>query len=57
MAHGLAQPGSVVVHIARHYLYHLAQIVYFRRAQDCAWSSPMKQWEAATHLIGEYVLE
>ncbi len=56
MAHGFAQPGSVVVHIAQHYLYHLAQIIYLRRAQDRAWSSPMKQWEAATHLIGEYVL-
>lgn len=52
-----SQLGPVVIHIAQHYLYHLAQIIYLRRAQDRAWSSPMKQWEAATHLIGDYVLE
>ena len=52
-----SQFGPVVVHIAQHYLYHLAQIIYLRRAQDRAWPSPMKQWEAATHLVGDYVLE
>lgn len=51
-----AQLGPDVVHIAQHYLYHLAQIIYLRRAQDRTWSSPMQQWEAATHLIGDYVL-
>ncbi len=52
-----SQLGPDVVHIAQHYLYHLAQIIYLRRAQDRTWASPMKQWEAATHLIGDYVLD
>ena len=33
-----AQLGPDVIHIAQHYLYHLAQIIYLRRAQDRAWA-------------------
>ena len=48
--------GVVVIHIAQHYLYHLAQIIYFRRAQDRNWQAPTKAWEEATHVIGDYLL-
>lgn len=48
--------GVAVIHIAQHYLYHLAQIIYFRRAQDRNWQSPHKAWEEATHVIGDYLL-
>lgn len=45
--------GDIVVHISQHYLYHLAQVIYLRRAQDRQWQSPEKQWENATYVIGE----
>jgi uncharacterized damage-inducible protein DinB len=48
--------GVAVIHMAQHYLYHLAQIIYFRRAQDRNWPSPQKAWEEATHVIGDYLL-
>ncbi len=48
--------GVAVLHIAQHYLYHLAQIIYLRRAQDRGWPSPHKEWDAATHVIGNYLL-
>jgi uncharacterized damage-inducible protein DinB len=48
--------GVAVLHIAQHYLYHLAQITYFRRAQDRNWAAPQKAWEDATHVIGDYLL-
>lgn len=48
--------GVAVIHIAQHYLYHLAQIIYFRRAQDRNWQAPTKAWEEATHVIGDYLL-
>lgn len=48
--------GVAVLHMAQHYLYHLAQIIYLRRAQDRTWASPHKEWEAATHVIGDYLL-
>lgn len=43
--------GGVILHIGQHYLYHLAQMVYLRRAQDRNWPAPLKEWEDATHLI------
>ncbi len=49
--------GSDVVHMAQHYLYHLAQITYLRRVRDRAWPAPQEEWEHATHLIGDRVLE
>ncbi|MCG3157114.1 MAG: hypothetical protein DKINENOH_03745 [bacterium] len=48
--------GVAALHIAQHDLYHLAQIVYLRRAQDRSWPAPLKEWEAATHVIGDYLL-
>jgi uncharacterized damage-inducible protein DinB len=48
--------GVAVIHIAQHYLYHLAQIIYLRRAQDRNWPSPQKAWEEATYVIGDYLL-
>ncbi len=48
--------GVAVIHIAQHYLYHLAQLIYFRRAQDRNWISPNKAWEDATYVIGDYLL-
>lgn len=43
--------GEVILHISQHYLYHLAQMVYLRRAQDRNWPAPLKEWENATHVI------
>ena len=42
---------EIVIHMSQHYLYHLAQMIYLRRAQDREWQSPMKKWETATHLL------
>ena len=44
---------EAIVHMAQHYLYHLAQIVYLRRAQDRSWPAPLHQWEAATYVISD----
>ncbi len=52
-----ARLGVDVVHIAQHYLYHLAQITYLRRIRDRAWKPPLDAWEHATHLIGDRILE
>lgn len=48
--------GVAVLHIAQHDLYHLAQVVYLRRAQDRTWPAPTKAWEHATHVIGDLLL-
>jgi uncharacterized damage-inducible protein DinB len=48
--------GVAVIHIAQHYLYHLAQLIYLRRTQDRNWPSPQKAWEDATYVIGDYLL-
>ena len=48
--------GVAVLHLAQHYLYHLAQIIYLRRAQDRNWPSPHEDWDRATHVIGDYLL-
>ncbi|MGH7491258.1 MAG: DinB family protein [bacterium] len=50
------QLGVAVLHMAQHYLYHLAQIIYLRRAQDRNWPSPHEDWDHATHVIGDYLL-
>lgn len=52
-----ARMGDTVIHIAQHYLYHLAQITYLRRIRDRDWAAPLDEWEAATHLIGDRILE
>ena len=52
-----ARLGPDVIHIAQHYLYHLAQMTYLRRIRDRDWKAPLDAWEHATHLIGDRVLE
>ena len=52
-----ARLGPNVLHIAQHYLYHLAQITYLRRMRDREWAAPLEEWESATHLIEDGVLE
>ena len=49
--------GDTVIHIAQHYLYHLAQITYLRRIRDRDWTAPLDAWETATYLIGDRILE
>ena len=49
--------GPDVIHMAQHYLYHLAQITYLRRVRDRAWPAPLAEWEHATHVIGDRVLD
>lgn len=44
--------GEVLVHMSHHYLYHLAQIVYLRRAIDRSWQAPLDLWEYATYEQG-----
>ena len=51
-----SQLGPDVIHMAQHYLYHLAQITYLRRVRDRAWPAPLAEWEHATHVIGDRVL-
>jgi uncharacterized damage-inducible protein DinB len=45
--------GEWVGHLSQHYLYHLAQVTYLRRAQDRSWESPYKGWESATYVISD----
>ena len=52
-----AQLGADVIHMAQHYLYHLAQITYLRRIRNREWKAPLDAWEHATHVIGDRVLE
>ena len=52
-----AQLGADAIHMAQHYLYHLAQITYLRRIRDREWKAPLDAWEHATHVIGDRVLE
>ena len=44
---------EVLVHMAQHYLYHFAQIVYLRRAQDREWKAPLKLWENASYVLSD----
>lgn len=52
-----ARMGVDVIHMAQHYLYHLAQITYLRRIRDRDWKAPLDAWEHATHVIGDLILE
>ncbi|MGE5679415.1 MAG: DinB family protein [Bacillota bacterium] len=45
--------GDIIVHISQHYMYHLSQVIYLRRAQNRQWKSPEGQWEEATYIIAE----
>ena len=44
---------EVIIHIAMHYLYHQAQLIYLRRAQDRQWEAPLQDWENATYIISD----
>jgi uncharacterized damage-inducible protein DinB len=46
---------QLIPHFSQHYLYHYAQMVYLRRAQDRGWDSPVEEWEKITYLIGSYL--
>lgn len=46
---------SVVMHVSQHYTYHLAQVVYLRRAQDRNWEAPLRGWENSTDCIAGYL--
>ena len=52
-----ARLGVDVIHMAQHYLYHLAQMTYLRRIRDREWKAPLDEWDRATHAIGDRVLE
>jgi len=52
-----ARMGVDVIHMAQHYLYHLAQMTYLRRIRDRDWKAPLDAWEHATHVIGDLILE
>lgn len=45
----------ILPHLSQHHLYHLAQIIYLRRALDRKWKSPVEDWEKATYIIGSYL--
>ncbi len=49
-------PATVFAHIPQHYLYHISQMVYLRRAQDRNWKAPLGSWEHATDVIAENIL-
>ena len=44
---------EIVVHIAQHYLYHHAQMVYLRRARDRDWKAPLDSWENASYALSD----
>ena len=52
-----ARLGPDVVHIAQHYLYHLAQIVSLRRIREPEWPAPLDEWNAATRVIENQILQ
>jgi len=52
-----ARMGVDVIHMAQHYLYHLAQMTYLRRIRDRDWKAPLDAWEHATHVIGDRILD
>ena len=52
-----ARMGVDVIHMAQHYLYHLAQMTYLRRIRDREWKAPLDAWEHATHVIGDRILD
>ncbi|HEX2865828.1 MAG TPA: DinB family protein [Ignavibacteriales bacterium] len=45
----------ILPHLSQHHLYHLAQIIYLRRAQNRNWNSPVEDWEKTTYIIGSYL--
>ncbi len=49
--------GGILLHTGHHYLYHAAQMIYLRRAQDRNWPAPLEPWEAATHTIDRFLMK
>ncbi len=47
---------TIFAHIPQHYLYHISQMVYIRRALDRTWPAPLTLWEHATDAIQEAIL-
>ncbi|MCU7496827.1 MAG: DinB family protein [Ignavibacteria bacterium] len=45
----------ILPHLSQHHLYHLAQIIYLRRARNRKWKSPVEDWEKTTFTIGSYL--
>ena len=41
----------------RHYLYHLALIVSLRRIREPEWPAPLDEWDAATRVIENQILQ
>ena len=52
-----SQLGPDVIHMAQHYLYHLAQMTYLRRIREREWKAPLDEWDHATHVIGDRILD
>lgn len=46
-----------MLHSCQHNLYHLAQLIYLRRAQDRKWKSPIDEWDKATRIIAYYITQ
>lgn len=46
-----------ILHIAQHYLYHLSQMIYLRRAKERNWISPIDDWDKATHTISGFIID
>jgi uncharacterized damage-inducible protein DinB len=46
---------DTALHVSQHYLYHLSQMIYLRRANDRNWESPWQLWEKAAHIISSYL--
>lgn len=44
-----------ILHSCQHNLYHLAQMIYLRRALDRSWDSPINEWDKATRIIANYL--
>src|SRR5690606_3976441 len=47
---------ELILHAAQHYLYHISQMIYLRRANDRNWESPINEWERITYEIAGYIL-
>ncbi len=43
---------EVILHMCHHWLYHYAQVVYLRRAEDRTWSSNLQEWDQLTYSMG-----
>lgn len=48
---------NAILHLAQHYLYHLSQMIYLRRAKERNWESPINDWDKATYTISKFIIE